>query len=87
MPGRTQEMDGGMKKYILLLLLSAVTAEMVAQTEQQDTTSTMRVGYFSDTQNHKINEDLEIDLFNIQESWVSDPEGALSTTYISGNIQ
>ena len=39
------------------------------------------------TLNHKINEDLEIDLFNIQESWVSDPDGALSTTYISGNIQ
>lgn len=34
-----------------------------------------------------INESLEIDLFNIQESWVSNPDCALSTTYSSGRIQ
>ena len=34
-----------------------------------------------------INENLEIDLFNIQESWVSDSTGALSTMYVTGSIQ
>ncbi len=40
-----------MKRYGLLLLLTALTLQAAAQTEEKDTTSTMRVGYFSGTEN------------------------------------
>jgi hypothetical protein len=39
------------------------------------------------TINRKINEYLKIDLFNIQESWISSPEKALSITYSSGEVK
>ena len=40
-----------MKKYVLSLLGLALSLLLTAQTERQDTTSTMRVGYFSGTTN------------------------------------